>query len=105
MPGPNGFSGLLQGDWGWSFEFDKPVTDVVGDALWLTLLLNLAVVIFIHVVSIPIAIYSATRQYSVSDYVATFIGYIGLATPKLPARAHSALLCEPVVRGVDRGAL
>jgi peptide/nickel transport system permease protein len=80
MPGPNGFSGLLQGDWGWSFEFDKPV-DVVGDALWLTLLVNFAVVIFIHVVSIPIAIYSATRQYSVGDYFATFLGYIGLATP------------------------
>jgi peptide/nickel transport system permease protein len=81
MPGPNGFSGLIQGDWGWSFEFDRPVVEVVGDALWLTLLVNLAVVIFIHVVSIPIAIYSATRQYSVGDYVATFVGYIGLATP------------------------
>jgi peptide/nickel transport system permease protein len=81
MPGPNGFSGLLQGDWGWSFEFDKPVKDVVGDALWLTLVLNLAVVVFIHLVSIPIAIYSATRQYSIGDYFATFLGYIGLATP------------------------
>ena len=81
MPGPNGFSGLLQGDWGWSFEFDKPVKEVVGDALWLTLVVNLAVVIFIHLVSIPIAIYSATRQYSIGDYFATFIGYIGLATP------------------------
>jgi peptide/nickel transport system permease protein len=72
---------MLQGDWGWSFEFDKPVGDVVGDALWLTLLINVVVVIFVHVVSIPIAIYSATRQYSVGDYIATFIGYIGLATP------------------------
>jgi peptide/nickel transport system permease protein len=80
-PGPSGFSGLLQGDWGWSFEFDRPVNEVVGDALWLTLLVNLAVVIFVHVMSIPIAIYSATRQYSVGDYIATFIGYIGLATP------------------------
>jgi peptide/nickel transport system permease protein len=81
MAGPNGYSGLLQGDWGWSFEFDKPVREVVGDALWLTLLVNLAVVIFIHIVAIPIAIYSATRQYSVGDYLATFVGYIGLATP------------------------
>ena len=80
-PGPNGFSGLLEGDWGWSFEFDRPVTEVVGDALWLTLLINVVVVIFVHIVSIPIAIYSATRQYSVGDYIATFIGYIGLATP------------------------
>jgi peptide/nickel transport system permease protein len=81
MPGPNGFSGLLQGDWGWSFEFDKPVKEVIGDALWLTLLVNLAVVIFIHLVAIPIAIYSATRQYSIGDYVATLIGYLGLAVP------------------------
>ena len=80
-PGPNGLSGLLEGDWGWSFEFDRPVTEVVGDALWLTLLINLVVVVFVHVVAIPIAIYSASRQYSIGDYIATFIGYIGLATP------------------------
>jgi peptide/nickel transport system permease protein len=81
-PTPDGgFSGLLQGNWGWSFEFDKPVGEVIGDALWLTLLVNLVVVVFVHVVAIPIAIYSATRQYSIGDYVATFIGYIGLATP------------------------
>jgi peptide/nickel transport system permease protein len=80
-PGANGFSGLLEGDWGWSFEYERPVTQVVGDALWLTLLVNIVVVIFVHVVSIPIAIYSATRQYSIGDYIVTFIGYIGLATP------------------------
>jgi peptide/nickel transport system permease protein len=80
-PGANGLSGLLEGDWGWSFEYERPVTQVVGDALWLTLLVNLVVVVFVHVVSIPIAIYSATRQYSVGDYIVTFIGYIGLATP------------------------
>ena len=81
-PNPDGaFNGLIKGNWGWSFEFDKPVRDVVGDALWLTLVVNLCVVVFVHVLSIPIAIYSATRQYSVGDYIATFIGYIGLATP------------------------
>ena len=81
-PGPDGsFNGLLQGNWGWSFEFDRPVAEVVGDALWLTLLVNVAVLIFVHLVSIPIAIYSAVRQYSLGDYIATFIGYIGLATP------------------------
>ena len=79
--GPNGISGLLQGDWGWSFEFQRPVNEVVGGALALTLVVNLAVVVFVHLIAIPIAIYSATRQYSLGDYVATFIGYIGLATP------------------------
>jgi peptide/nickel transport system permease protein len=91
---PNGFAGLLQGDWGWSFEFDRPVTQVVCDALWLTLLINLVVVVFVHVVAIPIAIYSATRQYSVGDYIATFIGYIGLRDAELSPRADPALLHE-----------
>ncbi|MHB2167000.1 ABC transporter permease [Alsobacter sp. R-9] len=80
-PGPNGYSGLLQGDWGWSFEFQRPVNEVVGSALGLTILVNIATVIFIHLVAIPIAIYSATRQYSIGDYAATLVGYIGLATP------------------------
>jgi peptide/nickel transport system permease protein len=80
-PGPNGMSGLLQGDWGWSFEFQRPVNEVVGSALGLTILVNIATVIFIHFVAIPIAIYSATRQYSIGDYAATLVGYLGLATP------------------------
>jgi peptide/nickel transport system permease protein len=81
MPGPNGWSGLLQGNWGWSFEYNQPVNVVVGQALVLTLVVNLAAVVFVHVVAIPIAIFSAVRQYSVGDYLVTFIGYIGLATP------------------------
>ena len=80
-PGPNGFSGILQGNWGWSFEYSKPVSDVVGDGLLLTIVLNAATVLFIYVVAFPIGIYSATRQYSWGDYGFTFVGYIGLATP------------------------
>ena len=80
-PGPHGFDGLIQGNWGWSFEFDKPVSDVVGPTLPLTVLLNFATILFVYVVSFPIGIYSATRQYSWGDYGFTFLGYIGLATP------------------------
>jgi peptide/nickel transport system permease protein len=81
MPGPNGWSGLIEGNWGWSFEYNQPVNVVVGQALVLTLVVNLAAVVFVHMVAIPIAIYSAVRQYSIGDYLVTFIGYIGLATP------------------------
>ena len=49
-PGPQGFSGLIQGDFGWSFEFDRPVAEIVGDALWLTVLVNLAAVLFVYLV-------------------------------------------------------
>ncbi len=80
-PGTNGFSGILQGDLGWSFEYQRPVDEVVGDRLMLSILLNFAVILFVYVVSFPIGVYTAVRQYSVGDHVMTFVGYIGLATP------------------------
>ena len=74
-------TGLLQGDYGYSFEYQLPVADVVGDRVFLTFVLNFATIIFIWVMAFPIGIYSATRQYSLGDYGLTFIGFIGLATP------------------------
>jgi peptide/nickel transport system permease protein len=72
---------LVQGDLGYSFEYNLPVNDVVGDRLWLTIIVSVATIIFIWVVSFPIGIYSATHQYSATDYGLTFIGFLGLATP------------------------
>ncbi|MBJ3774745.1 ABC transporter permease [Acuticoccus mangrovi] len=80
-PGPNGFDGLLQGNWGWSFEYSKPVGEVVSGTLLLTVILNLATILFVYIVSFPIGIYSATRQYSWGDYGFTLLGYFGLAVP------------------------
>jgi len=80
-PGHSGFSGILQGNLGWSFEHEAPVAQVVGDGFVLTILLNAAVVLFIYVVAFPIGIYSATRQYSWGDYGFTLLGYLGLAIP------------------------
>ncbi len=73
--------GLVQGDMGYSFEHELPVTEVVGDRLWLTFLVAFTTIIFTYVVSFPIGIYSAVRQYSLGDYALTFIGFLGLATP------------------------
>lgn len=80
-PGPNGFSGLLQGDFGWSFEFDRPVGEIVGDSLWLTVLINLTAVLFVYVVALPLGILAAVKSETWVDYTAGFIGYLGLATP------------------------
>ena len=80
-PGPKGFSRLLQGDLGYSFEFDLPVTEVVGDRLLLSFVVSFATIVFTWVVSFPIGVYSATHQYSVGDHSLTFLGFIGLATP------------------------
>ena len=73
--------GLLHGDLGYSFEYSLPVSDVVGDRLMLSMVLNVATILFIYVVSFPIGVYSATHQYSWSDYGLTFVGFLGLATP------------------------
>lgn len=80
-PGAHGFSGLLQGNWGWSFEYNRPVDEVLGDSLALTLLLNFSTVLVIYMIAFPIGILSAARQYGIADYSFTFLGYVGLATP------------------------
>ena len=73
--------GLLHGDLGYSFEYDRPVTEVIGDRVFLTFVISFATILFTWVVSFPIAIYSATHKYSWGDHTLTFIGFLGLATP------------------------
>lgn len=74
-------AGMLRGDFGYSFEYEMPVRDVVGDRLVMTIIVSVATILFIWGVSFPIGIYSATRQYSLGDYTLTFVGFLGLATP------------------------
>jgi peptide/nickel transport system permease protein len=72
---------IARGNLGMSFQYRIPVTEVIGERLFLTVILALGSLIFIWIVAIPIGIFSAVRQYSVQDYVATTIGFIGLAVP------------------------
>jgi peptide/nickel transport system permease protein len=73
--------GLLQGDFGQSFEFGVPAADVIGGQLVLTLIVSFATILFTYLVSFPIGVYSATHQYSPGDYALTLVGFLGLATP------------------------
>ncbi len=81
LPGPTGFAGLLQGDLGWSFELEQPVAEVVGETAWLTIVVNFAALIFVYIVALPLGTIAAVRANSWIDYLASLIGYIGLATP------------------------
>ncbi len=74
-------TGMLRGDFGYSFEYDLPVRDVVGDRLLLTFIVSFATILFTWMLAFPIGVYTAVRQYSIGDYGLTFIGFIGLATP------------------------
>ncbi|MSP88606.1 MAG: ABC transporter permease [Alphaproteobacteria bacterium] len=73
--------GILQGDFGYSFEHSLPVTEIIGDRLWLTVLVTFCTIVFTWIVAFPIGIYSATHQYSWADYSLTLVGFLGLATP------------------------
>jgi len=80
-PGPRGFSGLIQGDWGMSFEFNKPVADVVSYALGPTIAVNVLAVIAIYLISLPLGIIAAVKQYSIRDYLIAGFAYVAMATP------------------------
>lgn len=74
-------SRVVQGDFGPSMEWGRPVTEVIGDRLWLTVVVSIAAILVTWGIALPIGIYSAVRQYSVADYGFTLIGFIGLAVP------------------------
>jgi len=72
---------VLRGDLGHSFRWNVPVTTLLGERLLLTVALSLITLVFVWALSLPIGVISAVRQYSVWDYLLTFIGFIGLAIP------------------------
>ncbi|MGB3178283.1 MAG: ABC transporter permease [Albidovulum sp.] len=73
--------GMLVGDFGYSFEYQLPVSEVVGERLWLTVLVSAVTIAFTWLIAFPVGIYSATHQYSWGDYGLTFLGLMGLAIP------------------------
>ena len=74
-------SGVLKGDFGYSFSWKRPVADLIWERLALTVVVSGVTMLFTWIVSFPIGVYSATHKYSVVDYILTFVGFIGLATP------------------------
>ncbi|MDR1904553.1 MAG: ABC transporter permease [Treponema sp.] len=72
---------ILEGDFGYSFSYYRPVWSVIMDRLGLTVAVSLITMLFTYLVSLPIGIYSANHQYSPGDYLVTFIGFIGMAAP------------------------
>ncbi len=73
---------LSRGDWGDSMYFDLPVTTVVGDRIWLTMMLSFCTMILSWSISIPVGIFSATHQYSIPDYLITGFNFLGRGIPQ-----------------------
>jgi len=72
---------VLEGNWGWSLQWNKPVKEILNERVPTTVTISFLSLVFSWGVAIPIGIYSAIHKYSVFDYLATFIGFIGVATP------------------------
>jgi peptide/nickel transport system permease protein len=72
---------IFRGDFGYSFEWNRPVADLIWERMGSTLAISIAALLFVWAVSLPIGIYSAMRRHSFGDYAFTFLGFIGLAVP------------------------
>jgi len=74
-------SGWFRGDLGDSFQWNQPVTELIGERLLFTILIATSTLVFTWILALPIGIYSATHQYSIGDYLFTLIGFFGLSVP------------------------
>jgi peptide/nickel transport system permease protein len=75
------FTGLLRGDLGQSFAYNRPVTELLGERLALTVTMSMMSLVLIYLLAIPIGILSATRQYSFWDHLFTSLSFVGMGTP------------------------
>ena len=72
----------LHGDFGYSFDWRRPVAGLIWSRLGLTILIGVSTLLLTWIIAFPIGIYSAVRQYSIGDYVATFFGFVGIGIPE-----------------------
>src|SRR5262249_22918085 len=72
---------VVVGNFGRCMGWRRAVTEVIGERLWMTVIISVAALLLTWALALPIGIYSAVRQYSLGDYLATFVGFIGLAVP------------------------
>ncbi|MBD3624307.1 MAG: ABC transporter permease, partial [Rhodobacteraceae bacterium] len=72
---------IFRDDFGYSFEWGRPVSELIWQRMGATLSVSVAALLFVWAVSLPIGIYSAVRRHSIGDHVFTLLGFLGLAIP------------------------
>jgi peptide/nickel transport system permease protein len=72
---------VLRGDFGYSLEWNAPVSTLIWDRLGLTLAISTVSLVLTWIIAIPVGVYSATRQYSFFDHLFTIFGFLGKGTP------------------------
>ncbi len=72
---------FVRGDFGESFEYERPVKDLLGERLTMTIILALATLIFTWALAIPLGVYAAVKQYSPGDQLISIFSFVGLGMP------------------------
>jgi peptide/nickel transport system permease protein len=72
---------ILRGDWGQSMEWQKPVKELIGERILLTVILSLVSLLVSWFIAIPVGVYSATHQYSIPDYIMSIVSFVGVGVP------------------------
>jgi peptide/nickel transport system permease protein len=72
---------IFEGDFGYSLALKRDAKELILERLPMTFMVTLSTILFVWLIALPIGVFSATNKYSLGDYFATFIGFIGLATP------------------------
>jgi len=72
---------VTRGDWGQSMEWQRPVKDLIWEALGLTVALAVFSLLISWLIAIPMGVYSATHQYSLPDYVMSIFSFLGVGVP------------------------
>jgi peptide/nickel transport system permease protein len=71
----------LQGNLGMAFLWNRPVSQMIGERLPLTIWVAVLTLLITYLVAIPVGVYTATHQYSIGDYAASAFGFVGMAVP------------------------
>ncbi|GAA3432122.1 ABC transporter permease [Kutzneria kofuensis] len=77
-------TGFVTGNWGVSValgEAQTPVIDTISNALWVTMRLVIGAELIALVLGIAVGVFSAVRQYSIFDYIATSIAFLMFSMP------------------------
>lgn len=77
----NWVTNFVKGDFGESFEYERPVAELLGERVTFTIVLALATLVVVWVIAIPLGVYSAVKQYSLGDQIITTISFIGIGMP------------------------
>ena len=72
---------FVRGDFGDSFQYNRPVRELIGERLLMTVILSVSSMIITWTLGIAIGVYSATHQYSFGDHLFTTIAFLGLGVP------------------------